>query len=48
LFPELIILDEEMQDATPPFVRGAVTENYIRLIEWGEKLELRANCSGLD
>ena len=44
LFPELIVIDEEMEAATPPLVREAVLENYILLIEWGEKLELRANC----
>ena len=44
LFPELITIDEEMEGATPPFVIAAVTENYMRLIEWGEKLEVRAGC----
>ncbi len=44
LFPELVVLDEEMEAATPAHVISAVTENYILLIEWGEKLEVRAGC----
>lgn len=43
-FPELITLDLEMWEATPHHVREVVNENYIRLIEWGEKMENRANC----
>ncbi len=44
LFPELIVIDEEMEAATPPYVIESVTENYIRLIEYAERLEIRANC----
>ena len=46
-FPELISLDEEMVKATPEYVREIVSENYIRLIEWGELMENRANCEGM-
>ena len=44
-FPELLALDIEMWEATPPHVREVVNENYIRLIDWGELMENRANCS---
>ena len=44
-FPELLTLNEEMWEATPPHVRGVVNENYIRLIDWGELMENRANCN---
>ena len=44
LFPELVELDQEMVDATPRHVIEIVTENYIRLIDWGESMEDRANC----
>ena len=44
LFPELIELDQEMIEATPAHVQSVVIENYIKLVEWGEKLEIRANC----
>ena len=45
LFPELIELDQEMIEATPAHVQSVVIENYIMLVEWGERLELRANCT---
>lgn len=46
LFPELIALDEELVNDTPPAVRAAVTENYLRLDEYARKLEVRAGCKG--
>lgn len=44
-FPELHIIDEEMEAATPKFVIEVVSKNYALLIEWGEKLERYANCT---
>ena len=38
--PELLTIEAEVSED----VREAVTENYIRLIEYAEKLEVRANC----
>ena len=43
-FPELIQIDEEMEADTPDYVVSSVIENYIRLIEYAEKLEVRAGC----
>ena len=38
--PELLTTEAEASDE----VRAIVTENYIRLIEYAEKLEVRAGC----
>ena len=40
LRPELLTTEAEVSEE----VRAVVTENYIRLIEYAEKLEVRANC----
>ena len=44
LFPELLLIDEEMEAETPPFVISTVVMNYSLLIEYSEKLEVRAGC----
>ena len=45
LFPELLTIDEEMEAETPQFVIATVVTNYSLLIEYAEKLALRAGCN---
>lgn len=42
--PELIVIDEEMANTVAPHIQAIVAENYIRLIEYAARLEVRARC----
>ena len=42
LRPELQQIDPEFE--VSPHVQAVVVENYLRLIEYSRKLEVRANC----
>ena len=44
LRPELLQVDPELE--VSPHVQSIVTENYLRLIEYAKKLEVRASCEG--
>jgi hypothetical protein len=41
--PELIQVDPEFE--VSPHVQAIVAENYLRLIQYAQKLEARAQCS---
>lgn len=42
--PKLLVIGDILAQQTPPEVIEIVTENYIRLAEYSEKLRVRANC----
>jgi len=43
-YPELIALDPEIAAEVPARVKAVVTQNYILLDEYAQRLEVRAGC----
>ena len=43
-YPEFIVIDDELKEATPKVVRAIVTENLLLLDAYAQELEVLAGC----